>query len=710
MEVLDFTLPVTPALKTDFGCWSVSEEVLKQVGYTGTTNEFWKLCEADYLNHRVTPREKNIDFTASPEKLSRSVKKYMSRGASSICVPASVAVDEKILPVVTQVFREQGIMDRAFVYAYDEIPADLFPEFVKFARSIHNIASDLKILGTIYVDNPEPLHGSVDIWCRGIADNAWIRERQKAGDEFWTVNPAVPLEGDLLDLRRMYWRMKTHGYSGALMWNCVGGYGKDNPWTDALCAGINGNAHLLWPASQGPIDTIRWETIADAIEDYDYLCILNQLIDEAKSKGLSPSLRERAEGWMNRLDKDVTLTRGQLGAVREAIGREIVQLRNALDGKSPKSALPLPPHAPAAYDLPRNSIRVTTTDELSAALERTEPCDIILADGVYECAEHLTFGVPHRLWAEHLNKAVMTFGLAVGSNIGKGGAQIHGLRFEIDDPARAYQGACIYVWGTGTDCRIADCSFDGRNRLDSAVMARTVDGLNVERAVIRNFLSWGIYACDYPARKDPVTPVVIEDIDVSGISQPKPKSSDGTAEAGIWLGNTGRVSRVKIRNCAWMSLWTGSACNDSILEDLDIDGSPVGIYIENITRRTIFRKFRIGPGVETGINSEWNHDDPNAGGDGNIIQDGLIEASDKGIYLDQGTKKTLVERVFVRNAKWGGIGMWASPTSEYRSCSFDLPVGVRPFRRDHWQMPADIDTFNPKKTADTNNAIPSGGK
>jgi len=333
-----------------------------------------------------------------------------------------------------------------------------------------------------------------------------------------------------------------------------------------------------------------------------------------------------------------------------------------------------------------------------------------LADGVYEHAEHLTFGVPHRLWAEHLNKTVMTFGLAVGGNTGKGGTQIHGLRFEIDDPARAYQGACIYVWGTGTDCRIADCSFDGRNRLDSAVMARTVDGLNVERAVIRNFLSWGIYACDYPARKDPVTPVVIEDIDVSGISQPKPKSSDGTAEAGIWLGNTGRVSRVKIRNCAWMSLWTGSACNDSILEDLDIDGSPVGIYIENITRRTIFRKFRIGPGVETGINSEWNHDDPNAGGDGNIIQDGLIEASDKGIYLDQGTKKTLVERVFVRNAKWGGIGMWASPTSEYRSCSFDLPVGVRPFRRDHWQMPADIDTFNPKKTADTNNAIPSGGK
>ncbi len=710
MEVLDFTLPKTASLKTDFGCWLVSDDVLKQVGYKGTSREFWKLCEANYLEHRITPREKEINFAASTEKFSESVKRYMSRGASSLHVPTSIATDEKRLRHVTKVLREQGMMERAFIYAYDEIPANMFPEFAKFCNSIHKISPDLKILGTIYVDNPELLYGSVNIWCRDISNSSWIRQRQKAGDEFWTVNPGVSLEGDLLDLRRKYWRMKTHGYSGALMWNCVGGYGKDNPWKDALCSGINGNAHLLWPTSCGPVDSIRWTTITDAIEDYDYLQILSRLISEAKAKKLSPALSARAEELFNCLDKDVMFTRAELLAIRETIGREIVQLQKALDGKLLVPHQPVPPQGPGAYELPKNAIRVTNVAELKAMLERKEPCDIILADGEYENATHVSFGVPHRLWAEHVGKTVLKFGFAVGAKTGKGGAEIHGLKFDISDSRRTYKGACIYVWGSGTGCVITDCRFEGHGKLDSAIMARTVDGLRVQKAVIRNFLSWGIYACDYPEKKNPSIPILIEDIDIDGISQSKPRSSNGTAEAGIWLGNQGKVNRVKIRNCAIMSVWTGSACNDSVIENSDIDGSPVGIYIENITRRSVFRRFRIGPAVETGINGEWNLHDPNLGGDSNTICDGLIDAADKGIYLDQGTKNTRVERVTIRNAKWGGIGMYRSPTSWYRLCSFDLPIGVRHFRRDNWLMPADADTFkNYKRSYDMNKSVGGGG-
>ncbi len=345
------------------------------------------------------------------------------------------------------------------------------------------------------------------------------------------------------------------------------------------------------------------------------------------------------------------------------------------------------PASPKTYSLPQNAVWVSNGNELAAELAKSTVSDIVLADGFYDRTDPIIFSQPHRLWAEHLGQAVMRCGLAFGGNYGTGGAEIHGLRFDMQDSTRGFQGACVYAWGTGVGLKITDCWFDGHNQLDSAIMMRVVDGSQVRRVVIDNFLSYGIYACDYPNKQDPAVPVIIEDAVITGISRAVPKSSNGTAEAGIWLGNTGRVSRVKVRNCAWMSVWTGSACNDSLLEQMDLDGSPVGVYIENITRRSVFSKFAIGPNVDVGCNSEWNHNDPNLGGDSNIIRDGLIDATDKGVYLDQGTKNTRIERVTIRNAHWGGIGMYLSPTCSYTQCTFDLPAGVPTVRYDHWSTP-----------------------
>lgn len=120
---------------------------------------------------------------------------------------------------------------------------------------------------------------------------------------------------------------------------------------------------------------------------------------------------------------------------------------------------------------------------------------------------------------------------------------------------------------------------------------------------------------------------------------------DGRSEAGLWLGNTALAKRIRVRECGWMGVWTGSNCFGAStfssrvrvlahfaltlspvgceLSDLDIDRigrSPadgcnttvpryhgVGVYMEHFTYNAHVHNFRIGQDVGLGFNSEVRH-------------------------------------------------------------------------------------------------------
>jgi hypothetical protein len=99
-----------------------------------------------------------------------------------------------------------------------------------------------------------------------------------------------------------------------------------------------------------------------------------------------------------------------------------------------------------------------------------------------------------------------------------------------------------------------------------------------------------------------------------------------------------------------MGLWTGFNGTGSTYSDVDVDTSPVGIYLEHYTKSSLFKNIHVGPAVSTGINCEWA--DPLTGGlpasVDNTIQDSLIESSSKGVYFDEGTTRTAVTRTTFR--------------------------------------------------------------
>ncbi|HRR95373.1 MAG TPA: DUF4091 domain-containing protein [Candidatus Ratteibacteria bacterium] len=283
LKIFDFGLPEKPYLKTDFGCWFLSESLLKEIGFQGSSKDFQQLCQENYLKHRITPREKSIPWDGDENEIINALNYYKEKEITSLYIPSFLVKNEIKFKEIVRILQKTGLTDIAFVYAYDEAPANLYPEIKEFCEYLHKIEPKLKFLGTIYGDNPEYLFGHVNIWCRGLQRSEWIRKRMQTGDEFWSANiGSANIEASNFNLRKEFWRIKSYGYCGCLYWNCIGGYGNDNPWKDPLVAGSNGNAHFLYPTKTKPINTIRWEMVAAGINDFDYISILEDKVKKIK--------------------------------------------------------------------------------------------------------------------------------------------------------------------------------------------------------------------------------------------------------------------------------------------------------------------------------------------------------------------------------------------------------------------------------------------
>ena len=146
---------------------------------------------------------------------------------------------------------------------------------------------------------------------------------------------------------------------------------------------------------------------------------------------------------------------------------------------------------------------------------------------------------------------------------------------------------------------------------------------------MRGFTDFGVLAdANEPMRSAPAERFVIEDVDVADVSRPVPGSSDGRAEACLWVGDSGIVRRARLRSCAWTGLWTGTAARGARFERVDVDGTRTGVYLEHFTYDSTFPRLRVGADVRIGLNAEWAA--PAWGGKpasvGNVIEDSHFES------------------------------------------------------------------------------------
>lgn len=302
---------------------------------------------------------------------------------------------------------------------------------------------------------------------------------------------------------------------------------------------------------------------------------------------------------------------------------------------------------------------VSNSTELLAALRATTPTDIVLADGSYDNAGPFTNPNDHRLYAARLGGAVLRAGIVLGGNFGAGGALLRGLAFNVTDPAKAFEGGVVQTWGaSGRNATILDTTFNGNNAISAGVLARQVEGLVIRRIAVTNFLNYGVLVDNNQQGSTIAAPPVLEDISVTHVSRAVPKSSNGTAEACLWVGNTATVRRVRLRDCAWEGFWSGTAFTNGLVTDLDVDDTPIGLYLEHYSTGSTYENMLIGRNVDTGVNCEWADPawDTKPGCTGDVIQDSTFMSSRAGVYLDEGTTNVTVRNCKFLYQTWAGIG------------------------------------------------------
>lgn len=196
-----------------------------------------------------------------------------------------------------------------FTYLRDEPNNKEDYEYVqKWGRAVCQEKSALKVL---VVEQTSPqnekewgdLYGAVDIWCPlfSLFDDESACKRQALGETIWTYTalcqlnktPWWHIDYPLLHYRVPAWIAWRYRIRGLLYWGGLS-YWKEveDPWTDPVTYGgnekfrkpqrphWNGEGSLVYPARavgyEGIVSSMRLKTLRDAIEDYEYLAILER--------------------------------------------------------------------------------------------------------------------------------------------------------------------------------------------------------------------------------------------------------------------------------------------------------------------------------------------------------------------------------------------------------------------------------------------------
>jgi len=169
------------------------------------------------------------------------------------------------------------------------------------------------------------LYGAVDIWCPlfSLHRQESAAKRQALGETIWTYTalcqgPPTPwwhIDFPLLNYRVPAWMAWRDGMKGLLYWGGMSYWRQsDDSWTQApFYTGngrpqqgqkdivFNGEGSLVYPAQavgyDGIVPTIRLKALRDAIEDYEYLAILQRLGKAAEAQKVVRSLTQTFFQW-----------------------------------------------------------------------------------------------------------------------------------------------------------------------------------------------------------------------------------------------------------------------------------------------------------------------------------------------------------------------------------------------------------------------------
>jgi hypothetical protein len=228
----------------------------------------------------------------------------------------------KVLPDAVSKYGKAGLMKYAYLYGFDERPEKEFSQIRKCVRTIKNKYPSIPIVTTAcdYSYGTKSGLNEVDIWVpttkRFEKDIELIRKVQKSGKRVWwyiACGPYKPYAGFLIEspltdarllMGLMFWKYRSDGFlyyssTNWTDWKVVNAIGRPTrrkyPIAGAPITNWNGESHhdhngdgvLVYPSANGPIPSIRLKAIRDGLDDYIYLRLLSEALDNVKAKRAS---------------------------------------------------------------------------------------------------------------------------------------------------------------------------------------------------------------------------------------------------------------------------------------------------------------------------------------------------------------------------------------------------------------------------------------
>lgn len=209
--------------------------------------------------------------------------------------PEADAFYARFLPALVNHLKEKGWSNIYVQHLADEPIKENIATYRAIAALVRKYAPGIKIIEACHTKD---LVGAIDIWVPQLnflhQDYQHYQDRRKAGDEVWFYTCVFPqgeyanrfIELPLIKTRLLHWINYRYGITGYLHW----GY---NWWTEEdpfkkvtrehggppfLPAG---DAWIVYPGKNGPLDSIRFEAMRDGIADYELLCKLGEKDPEA---------------------------------------------------------------------------------------------------------------------------------------------------------------------------------------------------------------------------------------------------------------------------------------------------------------------------------------------------------------------------------------------------------------------------------------------
>ena len=312
VHVYDFELPVESKMATAFGL--TISYVAAQHGVKADSPEAKALHKSYYellLGRGISTYEVPADvFTEEGAKYLRDPR------LTSFVI--DYTTDEPRQRKILDRIRSLGVWDKGFFYFLDEpVNQEAYKKLQGGCDYLRKIDPKVNIISP-YFRNPDfgndktvydLLAGYINIWCfnTGFYDARALDVRRKAGDVIWDYvccGPGEPhanffVQYAPIQHRILMWQNYLNQVTGLLYWCTTYWAETKHPWENmATWGGLYGDGSLLYPGKKvgidGPVSSIRLETIRDGLDDCKYLWLLERKIGR---EGVLPYVRKLTTSW-----------------------------------------------------------------------------------------------------------------------------------------------------------------------------------------------------------------------------------------------------------------------------------------------------------------------------------------------------------------------------------------------------------------------------